>query len=531
MKKNYFGMIMAAVVMMIAGFSLTSCSEKDVAIVDGEVWVKPDYQLTDDGAIVKGNSPADISRMMNRIKTEISDAAKAGKTFKISVDAVINSTSSDNEISIPTPPDADLVLSFTNPIQTEVPLILKSKGVGDDAEAQESTNKLEIDLPSGSSGIDLELIFPTSSVTLKGNATIDELISTTGWETLNIESGVTVDWLMLKGGKVVVKDGGKVLGLLNWIEITDKGIMNWNLYKKEIPASPTADDYYYVDKAKIIKNEDGSATTVFINSYAEDPENEVEIIISDGAIAQVSSSWWYYYYPGVSIIGEGDAKIMSTGYKGEDGKVHSDGNVHLRGIKNISNVTIDGTTVLLWNKDTRVYDEVELEEDIDDIDLTLPLNAENCEFITIDSWQDPFWYRGFVLNDNIVTSTFNNCKLTLKSKETTGSIQVCWPRQTKDRTSYKLIFDNCEFNNIKFYTYFEGNAEDYKDYECSISLDNSKKDGKAITKDTDLIWYAGNFYTEDKAVTTTYYNIDGTTYIPTWDETAGKWKLVEPEAE
>ena len=99
MKKNYFGMIVAAA-MMFAGFSLTSCSENDVAIIDGEVWVKPEVQLTDDGAIVKGSSPADISRMMSRIKTEISDAAKAGKAFKISVDAAINSTSSDNEISI-----------------------------------------------------------------------------------------------------------------------------------------------------------------------------------------------------------------------------------------------------------------------------------------------------------------------------------------------------------------------------------------------------------------------------------------------
>ena len=170
MKKNYFGMIVAAA-MMFAGFSLTSCSENDVAIVNGEVWEKPEVQLTDDGAIVKGSSPSDISRMIGRIRTEMNEAAQAGKSFKINVEATaINSTSSDNTISIPTVTNSDIVLSFSNPIQTEVPLVFKSKGVGDDATAQASTNKLEIDIPAGSSKMDMELIFPTSTVTLKGGA-------------------------------------------------------------------------------------------------------------------------------------------------------------------------------------------------------------------------------------------------------------------------------------------------------------------------------------------------------------------------
>ena len=214
MKKNYFGMIVAAA-MMFAGFSLTSCSENDVAIIDGEVWVKPEVQLTDDGAIVKGSSPSDISRMISRVKNEISAAAEAGKSFKISVEAsAINSTSADNAISIPTLKNSDIVLSFSNPIQTEVPLVLKSKGAGDDAKAEASTNKLEIDIPSGSSKMDMELIFPTSTVTLKGGA-INKVTALTAYNTMIIESGVTIEWLkMKKNSRAEVKDGGKVLGYM-----------------------------------------------------------------------------------------------------------------------------------------------------------------------------------------------------------------------------------------------------------------------------------------------------------------------------
>lgn len=85
---------------------------------------------------------------------------------------------SPDEISIPTPPDADIELNFKNPIITEVPLTLKTKGAGDDATAQASTNEVEINIPYGSSNIDLELVFQTSTVTLKGGA-IDELTALT----------------------------------------------------------------------------------------------------------------------------------------------------------------------------------------------------------------------------------------------------------------------------------------------------------------------------------------------------------------
>ena len=296
MKKNYFGMIVAAA-MMFAGFSLTSCSENDVAIIDGEVWVKPEVQLTDDGAIVKGSSPSDISRMISRVKNEISAAAEAGKSFKISVEAsAINSTSADNAISIPTLKNSDIVLSFSNPIQTEVPLVLKSKGAGDDAKAEASTNKLEIDIPAGSSKMDMELIFPTSTVTLKGGA-INKVTALTAYNTMIIESGVTIEWLKMKGGRAEVKDGGKVNGYLR--DGDSAPYNNWDAYVYNDGVEPIWGNYgcdvfymkddvempYYAKNLKIDKGEKSKVARVgFDNGKADEAAN---MIIADGAAAAV----------------------------------------------------------------------------------------------------------------------------------------------------------------------------------------------------------------------------------------------------
>jgi len=65
----------------------------------------------------------------------------------------------------------------------------------------------------------------------------------------------------------VVKEGAKVLGFLgdssNRLDVYDKGI-GGRVFKNEVPASPTVDDYYYVQKGKIIKSEDGGAGKIAI---------------------------------------------------------------------------------------------------------------------------------------------------------------------------------------------------------------------------------------------------------------------------
>lgn len=417
MKKNYLGMIVAAA-MMFAGFSLTSCSENDVAIIDGEVWVKPEVQLTDDGAIVKGSSPADISRMMSRIKTEISDAAKAGKAFKISVDAAINSTSSDNEISIPTPPDADIELSFTNPIKTEVPLTLKMKGAGDDATALASNNKVEINIPSGSSDIDLDLIFPTSTVTLKGGA-IDELTAITATNTLIIESGVTINWLKMKDGRAEVKDGGKVLGYMrDGTEKTGYGndayadsLGVWPIYKSGeydvFYVEEEAEKPYCTPNLKIIKSDPLKVARVYIqNGKIAD---ETKVTIADGAAASfnVQELWdGTKSWPAkISIKGEGNktAKIycLSPNEWRRDNTKY-EGSIDLGGVNELSNVTVDATSHPdYYDYATQEYKKVDIYVGY----INIPRSSSDCDFIS------SYHISGSV-DESVPMSKVTNCNLT-----------------------------------------------------------------------------------------------------------------------
>ena len=161
-----------------------------------------------------------------------------------------------------------------------------------------------------------------------------------------------------------------------------------------------------------------------------------------------------------------------------------------------------------------------MEEAVAHIDIYLPLNAENCEFITIDrvEYADPFWYNSRFIKDNVVTSTFKDCKITLKAKDTKGQFRVNFPAQTEKRTSFKLNFETCELNNIKFGTSFDGNWEDYDGFKSYIVFDSTKLDGKAITKDTDMISYvyiAGKSEAGKWVETTeTFFTIDGVNYKP-----------------
>ena len=73
----------------------------------------------------------------------------------------------------------------------------------------------------------------------------------------------------------------------------------------------------------------------------------------------------------------------------------------------------------------------------------------------------------------------------------------------------------------------------FKDFKGYITFNNSTLDGKAITKNTEIIrndsWAIQNVNDGDKATTITYINIDGKSYEPAWSPNSKKWLLVEVE--
>lgn len=452
MKKNFFSKAVALAAIMLAGLSLNSCDEKDNAIIDGKVWVKPEVTLTDGGAIVTASSPDDISRMIGRVRQEMAAAAQNGKTFTLDIDApVLNTTSSDNTISIPTINGGDVVVNFKSAISTEAPLVLESKGVADDAVPTTSTNKVAINIPS-TSDADLKINMPFTTVTLNaasGSMTIDELVAKTAVNTLNIGKGVTVNWLKMTGGRALVEEGGKVLGYLrngdeqeggsNDAEVNENGVSPLNTNYADTDGSNWywgADVYYqdgeedkpyFVQNLKIVKGEAKSARVWIHNGLAEDAVES--IIIADGAAVSIStsSSWddkaqTYKDPKGVKIIkglGNKTAKIYPNGYwtnnywnsKEQKNEEIAAASINLRNINEISNVTVDVTIApdcYKWDNDQE-KDIAEGDVEIIAGYISLPQNSTDCDFIASED------IYGSVKNKEM--SKVTNCNLTVQKKK------------------------------------------------------------------------------------------------------------------
>ena len=525
MKKTIFGKFLA-IAILFAGFSLTSCDEKDNAIIDGKVYVKPEVQLVDGGAVIKATTISDINKMLTRIRKDVFYAAGEPFTIKINAPA-LTTTLLENTISIPTANGTDIIVKFTNPIATtdDAPLIIQSIGVADDAApANPHTNVVEINFAAGTSDIDLGVNMPTSTVTLKG-ATIDELVAKTALSTLILESGVTVNWLLNKGGQIIVKKGAEVLGaLIDYSQdVYKKGIRLNNVWNNEIPEEPTEEDYYYVQNGKVIKAEDSHPATIHLfGSEDEEQENVPEIIISDGAYAWITNENLDMQPTYVNITGEGNANMMVNG--ADRGDVPSfwcpdPTCLNLTWVNKLTNVSVDYSKWLKFDSETSKFNEAELDEDLY-TEIYLPINSENCTFKA-----KKLELYGYFFSEDIVASThkgstFDNLGY---EDEDNGIFFVAFPRQTDDRETFNLTFDSCEFEQASFGTTFATPGV-YDGYKAYITFDNSKVGGKAITKSTEMITSVNQVEN-----TSTFYVIDGVTYVPVEEES--KWILIDPTEE
>ena len=547
MKKTIFGKFLA-IAMIFAGFSLTSCDEKDNAIIDGQVYVKPEVQLVDGGAVITATTISDINKMIAHIRKDVMEyaAENPGEPITIKIDAPALTTAlSENTIGLPTANGTDIIVEFTNPIATsdDAPLIIQSIGVADNAWTAPSDNVVEINFAAGTSDIDLGLNMPKSTVTLKG-ATIDELVALTGWETLIIESDVTVNWLLNKGGKIIVKEGAEVLGALveDGIDITAEGVILYDTFENEIPEGfndmewdERLESFIRVNNVKVIGNEDHPAN-INIQAYGEEPEDiaEVDVIIEDGVKTTVNYNgpYDYPYHAIVNITGEGDnAQIVPSGSKPKTGELAGKICAYrdLSFINKLSNVTVDITTVYgYWDENLEEGVDEEAETEFVQ-DFTLPQNSENCTFIAP--------YYSFRTNQDNNSASFKDCTFKYGDIETSEDkdlrVKVDFPVQTEDRTSFDLSFDNCNFDKVfKFDTNFKGEWAVFDGYEALITLENVKMDGKAVTKNTEMIQNITKVVVEDEAKTTTLFAIDGVKYEPRrLDGPDNQWILMEVEAE
>ena len=480
-KRNYFGKLVA-IAMVFAGFSLSSCDKEDNAIINGQVWVKPEVQLVDGGAIITGSSPADINRMLGRVRQQIIQAAQKGESFTIDIQtSVLNASAGDNTINIAAVTGGNVVLNLPSNIVTNVPLNIQKQGVADNEAASASDNKMEINLPAGASNLNLNLNFPKTTVTLKSAsaATIDELTAKTAVNTLVIENGITINWLKIKGGRAEVKTGGKVLGYMrdgseNEMKNEDVVIDSAGVQPVYMMYGPDVyykkgdlEEAYYTEKLKIIKGDAKFAIVTVRNGKANSQFER--ILIEDGAAAAFNFVNDDKYDPdlgywvlaneckGVKLIeglGNKTAKIYSNDYwnnsywnpkeeKYEDVKSAS---INLYYVNEIRNITVDATIVpdyYKWDGDQNKWvseGNVEMEQSY----ISLPTKSTECDFIARES------INGSVINNEM--SKVTNCNLTVQKKKDYLSEQIRTINAINSKLTAEGIYEmspNCEGSTFK----------------------------------------------------------------------------------
>ena len=204
-----------------------------------------------------------------------------------------------------------------------------------------------------------------------------------------IESGVTVNWLNLKGGNVVIKNGGKINGVESTrLDVYPDGLtfkgVSWywddekqQSYKVETPylvkdslrtsTSYTDKDFYMVQNGKLLAQENGDYSTFSTwGTEAKVSADPFEIIIPDGVKAWTWKNWNGDYnkqnWPSVNVTGEGNATFMYNGGEDEKGKINLYNNgIDLSSINKLTNVTVDFTHALVWNSDDSKYEVLEVD--------------------------------------------------------------------------------------------------------------------------------------------------------------------------
>ena len=439
-KNNLIHLAVSAAIALAASFSLSSCED-----ILGE-WDRSTPDLfpnigknevtitkTATGASVTVNAPSDITNLLASVTSDI--AAKGSSEYVFDVtNGGVKSTGSDNTITVPKVSGSNINLVFEKGINTESPLIIKASETAS-ATPTTAVNKLTITMPDGTTGLNLVIDMPETSVTVKtvsGSVVYEGIVANTATNTLIIEGGVTVKTLLWKGGNVTVK---KEAAIETVAVETNEGDVLWaytnfaNLYK------PGADYYYEIinhgnlfENYKILK---GTSESMDVNlSLWNDNKVSGKVTIADGVTIKSS------YISAREIEGEGTAMItMVSSNIGETWE----GDNHYYSLMPFLNSTI--IKGVIFTEPINTNNEVTVSKTVLQ---NVPTNIENCTFN---------YDQVFFANSNTTSGIAKNCKF-LGSNNKEVSVQV--PAQTAEISSYKFTFSSCNFSEgTMIYAYLQ----------------------------------------------------------------------------
>ena len=438
-KNNLINLMVGAAMLLTMSFGLSSCED-----ILGE-WDKPapihvtvdtknevTITKTETGATVTVNAPSDITNFLSQVKDDITAKGTEEYVFEVT-NGGVKSSSGDNTITVPKVDGSNINLVFEKGINTESPLIIKASETAS-ATPTTAVNKLTITMPAGTTSLNLVIDMPETSVTVKtsaGSVVYEGIVANTATNTLIIESGVTIKNLQVKGGIVVVKEGGKVETNVYAPESNDYVMYQYGEQEGVEPVwVDLKGDGKYVPN---VQNEDGSAYLFKNLKVIKGAADYARIALYNGGkplekltIAADAAVLFNQQSPCVKVIeGEGDAtaKIMFNYFWGpydEDNYYENNGYLYM--VETLKNVVVDVFSDNNHNfvKYSYLYE--------------VPANSENVIF--------KMGHVGF-RNPESANTTVKNCKF-----EGTGNykgVSIVVPYQTEEISNFKFTFDGCEF--------------------------------------------------------------------------------------
>lgn len=495
MRKNYsfFNKVAGFVLAMAMMVGFTSCED-----ILGE-WDRPAVKQAIETIVnVTGADPAEVTAALQAIVTDeaIAAAAAKGEPIKVTVTGSgVSTDATDKTITIPQKNGAEIEISFAAaPTGTDTNPLEFTASSGASGASSTSQNDLTIDMPTAN-GLVITIELPQTTVTLttNGTSTVYKTVTAkTATNTLNVESGVTIEKLIVEGGNVVI-NGGKI---------------------ENVKIADNQEVIFSVDGSSMETMEIGTGASVKFNPYqSEDQINEkhpkIKTVKGDeGKTAK-------FYLPRFDRgpkPGEVPAEEVWEKY-----------GTTLKGIEKISNCKV----------------LVEEEDIVRGTDFTNVL-FDNCE-LNGNNYLEGLYYNLKSLEwPEGNTITFNNCTFNF------DNMGFLLPLLDNDHNNAIIEFSNCTFKeNLSLWqlmVYAHGNVTSAGTYVITIKFTDCKLGtadfGLDQLKNFIPYWAAQTFHSEvpDEEVGNYFinviYQIGETKYIidyapGAWDD----WQGGDPQPE
>ena len=421
-----------------------------------------------------GASAAEVTSLLSEamLTPEVQQAINNNESFTINVAVPGGSSAAGETIIVPVSGGegkngGEVTITFTNAVtgtSDSNPLNFTAANASSASEGAQgsgnSDNKLTINMPSGSSGLVITIDLPDTSVTLTTNGTTvyKQVTARTALNTLIVDKGVTIEDFVAGGGRLLIKEGGKVnrlvfaprlytqppfydhtnlfldyngafgLAIMN-VEGDYDNPENWTTF-----AVQEDGEWYRFKNLKILPPIDCPYMNI---KGGPGPHGEIPILnsltIANGGAALFSTHGPMFDENG-DYIGEGETsyrqlKTVITG-EGDDARLYYESGTSFNGFPSITNVKVvpQPEEWVQWDMAINGFSKI----------------SEDCLFAAD-------WYS---INDYSVNNkvTLKNCVFEGFRNSNARSMSIETPENPQDFSEITITFDGCTFRDVSINT-------------------------------------------------------------------------------